>query len=88
MTQRHLETRIIGVRGLIDRDNSFWKQTELNNTFLAIDRYFINNIPLNNLNEEDCLGWQPNKDRMYSVKLGFYMIRQWKRDQMEETSNK
>lgn len=60
----------------------------LNNTFIFIDIICINNIPLNNLNEEDCLSWKPNKDRKYTVKYGYHNIMEWKDKQEEECSNK
>lgn len=60
----------------------------LNNTFIAIDRTCINNILLNNLNEEACLGSHPSKDGMYTVKSGYHSIMEWKNRQKEESSNK
>lgn len=80
---RPLETRTSGVRDLIDRENKCWNQNLINSTFITIDTIEINKIPLNNLDEEDCLSWKARKNGHYTVKTGYYNIMEWKHTQNE-----
>lgn len=51
--------------------------------FITIDTVEINKIPLNNLDEEDCLSWKARKNGHYTVKTGYYNIMEWKHTQNE-----
>lgn len=47
----------------------------------------IQNIPLINMNEEDCLSWKARKDGNYTVKTGYYNILSWNKGQDKESSS-
>jgi len=87
LSQNQLEKGILLVKDLLDKDNKWWKEDVIDRNFISLDREAILQIPITNMEEEDNLCWMGTKDGAYTVKSGYYSIKEWKKDQTEGTSN-
>lgn len=60
---------IAGIKNIVDRN------------FTPIDGEVILQFPLTNMNEKDNLCWVATKNGDYTVRTGYYMIKNWQKDQ-------
>ena len=70
--------RPVLVRDLIDNDSTSWKTNMLEDKFIPLDKYQIEQLPLINLNHHDELMWLFELDGQYSVKSGYKALQLWK----------
>jgi hypothetical protein len=70
-------TTLQTVSDLINDNNGEWNTQIISQTFYPMEAAQICDIPLTNTQQEDFRCWIGTKDGFYSVKSGYYAIRDW-----------
>lgn len=67
----------IKVSNLINKTKNNWKEPIIHNLFLPFEAFQIKQIPITDTNAEDELVWASSQDGNYSVKTGYYAVKNW-----------